>query len=64
MKNISPRAVSFLRGKGTGVTDAKERKWHAREDEYLLEKACSECCFILTHDFDFGTLALAHLKKG
>ncbi|QTA91258.1 DUF5615 family PIN-like protein [Desulfonema magnum] len=62
-ENISPRVVSFLREKGTDVADAKERKWHGREDEYLLEKAYSESRFILTHDSEFGTLAINEGKK-
>ena len=57
-ENVSPRVVSFLREKGINVTDAKERKWHGREDEYLLEMAYSESRFIFTHDSDFGTLAI------
>jgi len=52
-ENVSPRAVSFHREKGIDVTDAKERKWRGREDEYLLEKAYSKNRFVITHDSDF-----------
>jgi len=57
-ENVSPRVVTFLREKGIDVADAKERKWYGKEDEYLLERAYSENRFILTHDSDFGTLAI------
>nr|VFK39384.1 MAG: Predicted nuclease, contains PIN domain, potential toxin-antitoxin system component [Candidatus Kentron sp. TC] len=62
-ENISPAVVSFLREKGMDVADTKERKWHGSEDEYLLEKAYSEDRFILTHDSDFGTLAINEGKR-
>jgi len=62
-ENISPRVVSFLRQKGTDVIDAKEEKWHGKDDEYLLEKAFSDNRFILTHDSDFGTLAIKEGKN-
>jgi predicted nuclease of predicted toxin-antitoxin system len=57
-ENISPKVVSFLREKGIDIIDTKEEKWHGREDEYLLEKAFEDNRFILTHDSDFGTLAV------
>jgi predicted nuclease of predicted toxin-antitoxin system len=62
-ENISPRVVSFLRQKGTDVIDTKEEKWHGKDDEYLLEKAFSDNRFILTHDSDFGTLAIKEGKN-
>nr|VFJ56860.1 MAG: Predicted nuclease, contains PIN domain, potential toxin-antitoxin system component [Candidatus Kentron sp. FW] len=62
-ENVSPAVVSFLRGKKMDVADAKERKWHGKEDEYLLEKAYAEDRFILTHDSDFGTLAINEGKR-
>nr|VFJ70993.1 MAG: Predicted nuclease, contains PIN domain, potential toxin-antitoxin system component [Candidatus Kentron sp. FW] len=62
-ENISPAVVSFIRDKGMDVADTKERKWHGKEDQYLLEKACSENRFVLTHDSDFGTLAINEGKE-
>lgn len=47
-ENISPRVVIFLRQKG----------WCGNEDKYLMEMASKEKRFILTHDVDFGTLAI------
>lgn len=40
----------------------KEEKWHAKDDEYLLEKAFADNRFILTHDSAFGTLAIKEGK--
>ncbi|MBF0121140.1 MAG: DUF5615 family PIN-like protein [Desulfobacterales bacterium] len=62
-ENISPKVVSFLRQKGTDVIDTKEEKWHGKDDEYLLEKAFLDNRFILTHDSDFGTLAVKEGKS-
>ena len=61
-ENISPKAVFFLRQKGIDILDTKEEKWHGKNDEYLLEKAYSDNRFVLTHDSDFGTLAINERK--
>ena len=57
-ENISPRIVTFLRKKGIDVVDVKEKGWHGNEDKYLMEIANKGKRFILTHDTDFGTLAI------
>lgn len=57
-ENISLRIVSFLRKKGIDVVDVKEKGWHGNEDKYLMEIANKGKRFILTHDTDFGTLAI------
>ncbi len=57
-ENVSPRVVSFLRQEGMDITDTKEEKWQGKDDEYLLRKAYEHKRFILTHDSDFGTLAI------
>lgn len=62
-ENISPGVVSFLRQQGIDVIDTKEEKWHGKNDEYLLEKAFADKRFILTHDSDFGTLAVKEGKN-
>jgi len=61
-ENISPKVVLFLRQKGIDVIDTKEEKWHGKNDEYLLEKAFADNRFVLTHDSDFGTLAVKEGK--
>ncbi|MBF0352325.1 MAG: DUF5615 family PIN-like protein [SAR324 cluster bacterium] len=57
-ENISPKVVAFLRQQGVNVLDAKEQKWYGFSDAELLEIAFREKRFILTHDSDFGTLAM------
>ncbi len=57
-ENVSPKIVSFLQKKGMDVVDVKEKGWHGSEDTYLMEIANNEKRFILTHDTDFGTLAI------
>ncbi len=62
-ENVSSKVVSFLREYGIDVLDTKEQKWFGKEDEELLSIANSEKRFILTHDSDFGTLAIHQGKK-
>jgi predicted nuclease of predicted toxin-antitoxin system len=57
-ENISPRVLSFLRGKGLDVIDVKEKGWQGSADKFLMAAAWEEKRFILTHDADFGTLAI------
>jgi predicted nuclease of predicted toxin-antitoxin system len=57
-ENISPRIVSFLRGKDLDVIDVKEKGWQGAADKFLMAVAWEEKRFILTHDSDFGTLAI------
>jgi len=57
-ENISPRVVLFLREKGIDVVDVKEKGWQGADDTVLMAVALEEKRFILTHDSDFGTLAI------
>ena len=57
-ENLSPRVVSFLRGKEIDIVDVKEHKWFGKPDKDLLGISYQEQRFILTHDSDFGTLAI------
>lgn len=57
-ENISPKVVAFLRQVGFDVLDVKEEQWFGRVDEALLNIAYQEERFVLTHDADFGTLAI------
>lgn len=57
-ENISPKVVAFLRHAGLDVLDTKEQKWYGKDDEALLTIAYQEQRFVLTHDSDFGTLAI------
>ncbi|WP_165741610.1 DUF5615 family PIN-like protein [Candidatus Thiosymbion oneisti] len=57
-ENISPKVVACLRNMGLDVLDAKEQLWYGTDDEELITSAYREHRFILTHDSDFGTLAI------
>lgn len=57
-ETIHPDVVAHLRGRGLDVLDVRERGWHGRSDDELLEEAHREGRVVLTHDGDFGTLAL------
>jgi predicted nuclease of predicted toxin-antitoxin system len=62
-ENISPRVLSFLRQQGMDIIDVKEQNWHGKTDKYLMEQAYLAQRFILTHDSDFGKLAIYEGQK-
>ncbi len=62
-ENISPKVVAFLRQHGIDVLDTKEQSWFGKEDEELLEIAYKEQRYVLTHDSDFGTMAIHEGKR-
>lgn len=57
-ENVSPRVVSFLREKGFDVLDVKESGMNGTSDHILMELALREQRLVVTHDADFGTLAI------
>lgn len=57
-ENVSPRLVSFLRELGHDVLDVKENRWYGKEDADLLRKAARAKRFVISHDRDFGRLAI------
>jgi predicted nuclease of predicted toxin-antitoxin system len=57
-ENVSPRVVSFLRENGFDVLDVKESALNGTSDRTLLALAFKEQRFAVTHDADFGTLAI------
>lgn len=57
-ENISPKVLAYLRSIGLDVLDTKEQRWCGTADEELINRAYREQRFILTHDSDFGTLAI------
>ncbi len=57
-ENISPKILAFIRGEGFTVIDVKENNWQGRDDTFLLSQSLLENCFIITHDGDFGMLAV------
>mgnify|MGYP001054875797 CR=1 FL=1 len=61
-ENISPKVVAFLRQYGIDTLDTKEQNWHGQNDEDLMSTAYQDKRFVLTHDSDFGTLAINERK--
>jgi len=57
-EDIHPDVVDFLRRRGCNVLDVKESGWAGSNDLALICKARAENRVILTHDSDFGTLAV------
>jgi predicted nuclease of predicted toxin-antitoxin system len=57
-ENISPKVVASIRQIGIDILDTKEQQWSGTDDETLLNRAYQEQRFVLTHDSDFGTLAV------
>ena len=62
-ENVSPKLVTFLRQQNIDVLDVKEQKWYGKVDEELIEIAFQEKRYIITHDSDFGTLAVNEGKR-
>ncbi|MCZ6680793.1 MAG: DUF5615 family PIN-like protein [Candidatus Poribacteria bacterium] len=56
--NIAVPVVQFLRAQGVDVVSAREEGWHSSEDKDILREAHAMKRFVLTHDSDFGTLAI------
>lgn len=57
-ENIDPEVVSFLRGQGFDVRDVCESGLQGSIDVDLLQLAFNENRVVVTHDSDFGTLAI------
>jgi predicted nuclease of predicted toxin-antitoxin system len=58
-ENIHPDVVTFLRGEGCDVLDVKESRLIGSDDLLLIRRAFAEQRVVLTHDSDFGALAVA-----
>lgn len=57
-ENIHPTVVTFLRQAGFDVWDVCEQGWLGSTDLALMQHAVSEQRVIVTHDSDFGSLAI------
>lgn len=57
-ENVSPKVVAYLRSIGLDILDVKEQQWFGKTDADLLEIAYAAQRFVLTHDSDFGELAM------
>lgn len=56
--NIAVPVVEFLRNSGVDIISAREKGWCNFTDSELLAKVFSAKRYILTHDSDFGMLAI------
>jgi predicted nuclease of predicted toxin-antitoxin system len=56
--DIAVPVVHFLRRHGVDVLSAREEGWGALTDSQILARAHAMGRFVLTHDADFGTLAM------
>ena len=71
--NIAFSVIRFLRAQGVDVLSTREQGWQLHEDKDILANAHSMHRFVLTHDSDFGHLAvyqkqpitgIIHLRPG
>jgi predicted nuclease of predicted toxin-antitoxin system len=60
--NISVEVVVFLRTHGVDVVSVAEEGWTGRIDDEILAASVRMRRFVLTHDADFGRLAIAEGK--
>lgn len=58
-ENIHADVVAFLRSEGCDVLDVKEEELDGSDDLSLVRLSVAEARTVLTHDSDFGTLAIA-----
>jgi predicted nuclease of predicted toxin-antitoxin system len=56
--NIAVQVVAFLRAQGVDVASVYERGLAHLDDEGILDIGKTEGRFVLTHDSDFGKLAI------
>ena len=56
--DIAVPVVHFLQRQGVDVLSAREEGWGNLTDSQILARAHAMTRFVLTHDADFGTLAV------
>ena len=57
-ENVDPEVVARLRQLGFDVVDVIESGRQGTEDVELLRWACAQGRVVISHDADFGTLAI------
>ena len=57
-ENIDPQVIAYLRDAGFDVIDVFDAGLRGRTDQHLLDLAYQQQRVVLTHDSDFGTLAI------
>ncbi len=61
-ENINPIVAAELRAMGFDVFDVCENGLFGSEDTVLLSRARADGRVVVTHDSDFGTLAVARME--
>ena len=56
--DIAAPVVQYLRERGVDILSAREEGWRGLTDSEILSRAHAMGRFVLTHDSDFGTLAV------
>jgi predicted nuclease of predicted toxin-antitoxin system len=59
-ENVHPEVVRALRRNGFDVFDVKESELTGSSDAVILREAMAQGRIVLTHDSDFGRLAIAN----
>ena len=57
-ENLHSQVVAHLRASGMDVLSVREEGWSGKPDTELLQLAVADGRVIVTHDSDFGTLAI------
>ncbi len=57
-ENVHPDVVESLRKSGKDIVSVTEEGLSGQDDLTVLRRACIENRVVLTHDSDFGTLAM------
>jgi len=57
-ENLHSAVIAHLRNQGVDVTSVREQGWSGTTDRELLHRAHADDRVILTHDSDFGLLAI------
>jgi predicted nuclease of predicted toxin-antitoxin system len=57
-ENLDPQVITYLRAEGFDVLDVCENQLQGTSDLILLQTALAEQRIVITHDSDFGTLAV------
>jgi predicted nuclease of predicted toxin-antitoxin system len=58
-ENVHPEVVTFLRSRGLDVVTVAEAALIGADDVAILRRATADNRAVLTHDADFGRLAIA-----
>jgi predicted nuclease of predicted toxin-antitoxin system len=61
-ENISREFVDYLKRAGHDVLDVTESGWAGSSDDRLMNAAWERSRVIVTHDSDFGTLAIGQSR--